>query len=514
MYDFRTVYFWAYFAISIGSAAMTLSYLNQNYPNLYSVGIVAGEGFPLLIFGNLIIALALGIGKLALTLSFGELRLIEVEHIHERAWPTLMGLGLSAAIYSRHENTLHLLILILGLLVFKVFTWITMDRLEMLIQRYQMNPNSSIRKTILSSPVLIALLLLRIYYAIISVLIDEAITEKHELLLVMAFEYFLVSLGLTKSGLKFFINVRELVYVKNHPDEEIWEFKSTLLAIVDLILSLINAILTPTVFILFISMGVIPTNLTGEIFHAFLDLTKSITTILKMNQTRKQLMNSVFDPSELDIEKDDLCIICRDELIIGGIKNNRRSIPKKISCGHVLHIGCLKSWLERSNGCPVCRKPVIITNIKNQNTVNDGSDANVNNNDNNNEVNAPNLIPLPGQHIVETPVQTQGILPASRQHPPLPPIVSNKTPMHSRLDEIISQFDDIDIPGNLRNRIQRARTTTRRQIPHSLQYNDHSVPIDWTLIKKTREGMEEEEDINEYLDFNKNNRLLMKRIVR
>lgn len=38
---------------------------------------------------------------------------------------------------------------------------------------------------------------------------------------------------------------------------------------------------------------------------------------------------------------------------------NERSRPKKLPCGHVLHLGCLKSWLERQQVCPTCRRPVV-----------------------------------------------------------------------------------------------------------------------------------------------------------
>lgn len=32
---------------------------------------------------------------------------------------------------------------------------------------------------------------------------------------------------------------------------------------------------------------------------------------------------------------------------------------KKLPCGHILHLRCLKAWLERQQSCPTCRRPVI-----------------------------------------------------------------------------------------------------------------------------------------------------------
>lgn len=37
----------------------------------------------------------------------------------------------------------------------------------------------------------------------------------------------------------------------------------------------------------------------------------------------------------------------------------QRLRPKKLPCGHILHFGCLRSWLERQQVCPTCRRSVL-----------------------------------------------------------------------------------------------------------------------------------------------------------
>lgn len=32
---------------------------------------------------------------------------------------------------------------------------------------------------------------------------------------------------------------------------------------------------------------------------------------------------------------------------------------KKLPCGHLFHVHCLRSWLERQQTCPTCRSPVL-----------------------------------------------------------------------------------------------------------------------------------------------------------
>ncbi|PNH00765.1 E3 ubiquitin-protein ligase, partial [Tetrabaena socialis] len=48
---------------------------------------------------------------------------------------------------------------------------------------------------------------------------------------------------------------------------------------------------------------------------------------------------------------DGVCIICREEM--AGAGSNKR-----LHCGHVFHLHCLRSWLERQQNCPTCRASV------------------------------------------------------------------------------------------------------------------------------------------------------------
>lgn len=54
------------------------------------------------------------------------------------------------------------------------------------------------------------------------------------------------------------------------------------------------------------------------------------------------------EPSKF-CRSDATCIICREEM----------TTAKKLLCGHLFHVHCLRSWLERQNTCPTCRAPVV-----------------------------------------------------------------------------------------------------------------------------------------------------------
>lgn len=62
------------------------------------------------------------------------------------------------------------------------------------------------------------------------------------------------------------------------------------------------------------------------------------------------------------------CIICREGMRPWSENGagdrapgsqDQRTRAKKLPCGHVLHFACLRSWLERQQRCPTCRRPVL-----------------------------------------------------------------------------------------------------------------------------------------------------------
>lgn len=82
------------------------------------------------------------------------------------------------------------------------------------------------------------------------------------------------------------------------------------------------------------------------------------------------------DATADDLERDCTCIICREEmrpwqapnlapLAVQAVQRavrapmDERQRPKKLPCGHILHFGCLRSWLERQQVCPTCRASVL-----------------------------------------------------------------------------------------------------------------------------------------------------------
>ena len=100
---------------------------------------------------------------------------------------------------------------------------------------------------------------------------------------------------------------------------------------------------------------------------------KRIHDFLRYRQATKDMNDRYPDATPEEVAREDVCIICREDMRAWGpavqdanaparpapTALDERTRPKKLPCGHILHFACLRSWLERQQNCPTCRRPVL-----------------------------------------------------------------------------------------------------------------------------------------------------------
>ena len=107
---------------------------------------------------------------------------------------------------------------------------------------------------------------------------------------------------------------------------------------------------------------------------------KRINDFVRYRQATRDMNARYLDATAEEVSQEDVCIICREEMRpwrqppdqsrqpLGVAGTNaaplslvdERLRPKKLPCGHILHFACLRSWLERQQNCPTCRRPVLV----------------------------------------------------------------------------------------------------------------------------------------------------------
>ena len=101
---------------------------------------------------------------------------------------------------------------------------------------------------------------------------------------------------------------------------------------------------------------------------------KRITDFVRYRHATRDMNERYPDATAEEIGGEDVCIICREAMrpwqaLHGNVtpstdssrSSDERLRPKKLPCGHILHLACLRSWLERQQNCPTCRRPVLAT---------------------------------------------------------------------------------------------------------------------------------------------------------
>ena len=98
-------------------------------------------------------------------------------------------------------------------------------------------------------------------------------------------------------------------------------------------------------------------------------------------------MNTRYPDATTEEIRGDACIVCRENMVSWDQPNagadaqpagdqpaaastparrrDERLRAKKLPCGHILHLHCLKAWLERQQVCPTCRRPVVTATAPN-----------------------------------------------------------------------------------------------------------------------------------------------------
>lgn len=89
-----------------------------------------------------------------------------------------------------------------------------------------------------------------------------------------------------------------------------------------------------------------PLHLIRELYETFRNFRIRVADYIRYRKITSNMNNRFPDatPEELNLS-DATCIICREEM----------TTAKKLICGHLFHVHCLRSWLERQNTCPTCR---------------------------------------------------------------------------------------------------------------------------------------------------------------
>nr|XP_036582816.1 uncharacterized protein CTRU02_07369 [Colletotrichum truncatum]KAF6791607.1 hypothetical protein CTRU02_07369 [Colletotrichum truncatum] len=351
--------------------------------------------FIYLIYGTMIYGLQ--------RLLYGPLRQVEVEQLSERAWFAITETCLAMTIF-REEIGAWFLVMFTALVTGKVWGWIGDGRVEVLEQQPPTNPG------LFHTRLSISLLLSLVYDIwLLRYTVNTVIQQARPNMMVMfLFEFAVLATCSARTGIRYMVSVMEQNIIKTQtrqrleerrrqlreereellrqrehdggtsdnadlpPEEDVdemdievpgWEAKGQWILILDLIADCVKLAIYLVFFGILLTFYGLPIHIMRDLFMTARSVIKRGSALWRYRKAVED-MNRYPDATQEELSREDTCIICREEMrpwdpSAGAVERVR---PKKLPCGHILHFGCLKSWLERQQVCPTCRSPVVVNN--------------------------------------------------------------------------------------------------------------------------------------------------------
>ncbi|KAK4199920.1 putative ubiquitin-protein ligase synoviolin precursor [Triangularia verruculosa] len=387
---------------SMASAAAVVASAFYQRANFYSAMVhLAQSSMSLLVLVNLVFVIYGSLMYGFQRLCFGPLRPTEIEQLYERAWFAVTETCLAMTIF-RDELGPSFLIMFTALITGKVWGWICEGRVEVLEQQPPVNPR--LFHTRLSVSLLVSILydLWLLSYAATTVW-QQA---RRTVMVMFLFEFAVLTVCSLHTTGRYILSLveqqvnkrqtqqrledrrrqvreqraeilrrREAEGSTDDDDEELpneedvdemdievpgWESKGHWILSLDLFADFVKLTLYTVFFCALVIFFNFPIHIIRDWFMTARSFVKRLRALLRYRQALKD-MDQYPDATVEDLGREDTCIICREEMRPWDPNDTNqieRTRAKKLPCGHTLHFGCLKSWLERQQVCPTCRRPV------------------------------------------------------------------------------------------------------------------------------------------------------------
>lgn len=302
----------------------------------------------ILVLFNMAIYLAIVIGKTIQKIFFGQLRAIEVEHLYERSWFAVTELCLAMTIF-RGEFNAKFAIFLTILLMIKIFHWLMQDRIDFMEQ--------GINQSLLFHIRLVSVIGILTFIDVIMLTwtLDYTLKFGISMIIVLGFEYtILLSNALTGA-------IKYIFHTIDNRRETPWENKSMYIFYIDLVRDFFVLITYIMFFGIIVHRYGLPLHLIRDLYVTFRSFVQHCRDLIHYIKATKNMNERYPNATAEDLqENDNICIICREEMTVQDDANSS-DVPKKLRCGHIFHLRCLKSWLERQQSCPTCRCSLLET---------------------------------------------------------------------------------------------------------------------------------------------------------
>ncbi|WAQ88634.1 hypothetical protein PtA15_10A53 [Puccinia triticina] len=360
----------AYGGVSTLSTTCAVLAAFRQRANFYAAAVYLSKSNAcMMILCNFGIFCTILLAKALQSIFFGQLRLAEIERVNDRLWFTISETLLALAMF-RDEFDTSFVVLFISLIFVKVFHWLAAYRVEWMDQTTS-PPGKLFHARMISVLSIIWITdMLLIAYATESVLLHGP-----SVVLMFEMEYIIMQVTCLSIICKYILNSYAHYRAQEH-----WEGKSTYQFYIELATDFLKLLTYIGFLSLTLTFHGLPINVLRDVYYTFRSFVTKCNNLVRFRQATRNMNERYPNATRAEMESlaDKTCIICREDMEFrdehepaagdagpntngngAGAAAGPNDTPKKLVCGHIFHFHCLRSWLERQQTCPTCRRPVI-----------------------------------------------------------------------------------------------------------------------------------------------------------
>jgi len=328
--------FKSYFTLSVIGMFSVVLYACYTREQFYTIILfLVTSKISFLLAGNLLVACALLIGNVTKSIFLGRLRDIEVELLVDRCKYSITETLLALTIF-RNELTPQIIMLFGALLFIKVFHWLAKSRLDYLQQLMPIPFITHIRLTLL-------LIILGISDSLISFFcIKYTLTAGRTVFILFGFEFGVLLISVFNYACRYTLHVLDSRFENGLTTKGLYTM------LIDLICDGLKFVIYAVFFsLVFVYYG-LPIHIVRDVWMAFQNFEKQLRSFIRYLRLTMNLDTRFPDAIEEELQTAGDCLICRE-----GMER-----AKKLPCGHLFHLDCLRLWLQHQQTCPLCRADI------------------------------------------------------------------------------------------------------------------------------------------------------------
>ncbi|KAG1771146.1 hypothetical protein EV702DRAFT_1181480 [Suillus placidus] len=363
-----------YGLVSTIAVSATITNALRCHSNFYSVAIyLSKSNRSVLILANFGLLIALLCGQLVQQIFFGALRPQEVERLYDRLWFFVTESLLAFTIF-RDDFDIPFALMFGFLLFVRSFHWLASDRIEWMDQRPYPGPPTlfHVRMTTLFVILWCTNLLM------FAVAVESTLKNGIGGMMMFASEYAILMASAMNATAKYCICVIDLRRARQRGGENAppWQNKSMWVFYIELVTDFLKLTTYLLFFLLIVAFYGLPLNIIRDVYLTGRSFVTRLRALVRYRAATRNMDERYPDASEEEMSAmtDRTCIICREEMFVHGVSGSQgedsgsnpaqqndgpNTTPKKLPCGHIFHFYCLRSWLERQQSCPTCRRSVL-----------------------------------------------------------------------------------------------------------------------------------------------------------